>query len=152
MLRKLLKLQKSLQDGVNNMTALVITAFTLVPIGCGLLVSSVNAYSASIYSNEIRKLCIKGIIGVFLIILAITLSVAIPVSCANRLTENTYCLTSDDAEIKIYQDCNTGEYFRLRNSDWDLFNPHYRQYIDTEEAAELIEAINYIDKWEDKYD
>ena len=130
------------------MTALVLTVITLASIGCGLLIPAIDALNV-VNKKKVYKIAITG---AFLMILAITLSTVIPTSCANRLTKNTYCLTSDDAEIKIYQDCNTGGYFRLRDNDWDLFNPHYRQYIDTEEAEKLIKAINYIDKWKDKYD
>ena len=134
------------------MSALILIAIILTSVGSGLL-GAVMLVSTEVLNLKSKKdPCIMGISGAILIVLAIILSILIPTSCKNRLTKNAYYVTTLDDKITIYQDCDTGEYFRLRDSDWNLLNPHYRQYIDTEEAEDLIAAINYINRWNDKYD
>ena len=130
------------------MTTLLIIGYPIAVIGSLMIATAIdNRIKYHKRENFISRITF----GMALMILAFSLIIAIPSNCKVRLTENSECVVSFDKSTTIYHNNDTHEYFILRSNDWNLLNPHYRIYIDKEEAEELIKSVKVVNDWENKY-
>ena len=52
-----------------------------------------------------------------------------------------------NTNINIYQDNDSGEYFRLIADNWNILDMYNRVYIDKEDAEKIIEVAEITAKW-----
>ena len=124
------------------MILLTIITFLCIIIGALMIGLSIDTLTNPLMSRGEKKYSLRNLIaGILIIILATSLMSIIMIKSDTEMRQNSNLIISTfDGEIKIYQDYNTGKYFNVCGDAWDLINPQYREYIDTKEAEELIEA------------
>lgn len=63
-------------------------------------------------------------------------------------TRNAIKVATIETNINIYQDIESGEYFRLLHDNWNIFDMYDRDYIDAEDAKKIIEVSEIISSWD----
>ena len=112
--------------------------------GICLLIAVVGTYLIAT-SDVIKRYNFKIVIGLLLLIGSISTFFIMTEHSISSESSNAVKVAVIDDEI-IYQNCDTGEYFYLISNDWNIFQLHTRQYINSEDAEQLIKAEKILDK------
>ena len=103
-------------------------------------------------SRERIKYGIRELIaGILVVILAASFMSIIMINSDTEMQQNSkLVITAEfDNDMNIYQEYDTGKYFRICSTDWDLLNPQHREYINGEEAEDIIKALKILNEWND---
>ena len=133
------------------MTLLVILSVLPILISAILIRLSIDNINLRYTSKTMfRSSLIKLISGILILAITLTaISMLIRKSDIDMNQNSKMIISTYNGKIKIYQDYTTEKYFILRYNHWNLLNLRYREYIDTEEAEELINALRIVNSWED---